>query len=119
MVRHVSLSLVVVATALTLAAAGTAATPKLSGVAGPGFTITVKSGGKLVKTLKAGTYTLVVADKSSSHNFHLFGPGVNKMTSVPFTGSQTWKVKLKPGKYTYQCDVHASIGMKGTFKVTS
>ena len=86
---------------------------------GPGFTITVKSGGKLVKTLKAGTYTLVVADKSSSHNFHLFGPGVNKMTTVPFTGTQTWTVKLKPGKYTYQCDIHASIGMKGSFKVTS
>jgi plastocyanin len=27
-------------------------------------------------------------------------------------------VKLKPGKYTYQCDPHASAGMKGTFRVT-
>ena len=101
-----------------MAAAGNAATPKLTGVAGPGFTITLKSGGKPVKTLTAGTYTVVVSDKSSEHNFHLFGPGVNKTTSVPFVGSQTWTVKLTAGKYTFQCDVHASVGMKGTFKVT-
>ena len=116
---RISLLLAAVAVAVAVAGVGNAATPKLSGVDGPGFTITLKSGGKAVKTLKAGTYTVVVADKSSSHNFHLSGPGVNKTTSVPFTGSQTWTVKLKPGKYTYQCDVHASVGMKGSFKVTS
>jgi plastocyanin len=77
------------------------------------------SGTSVVKTLKNGTYTIVVADKSSIHNFHLFGPGVNKKTTVLFTGKQTWTVTLKPGKYTYQCDVHAATGMKGTFKVTS
>jgi plastocyanin len=119
MVRRLLVLLAVVTSAVAVAGVGSTATQKLSGVAGPGFTITVKSGGKLVKTLKAGTYTLVVADKSSSHNFHLFGPGVNKKTSVPFTGTQTWTVKLKAGKYTYQCDIHASVGMKGSFKVTS
>lgn len=107
-----------IVTLLGLAAAGRAATPKLSGVTGPGFTITLKSGGKAVKTLKPGAYTIVVADKSSIHNFHLFGPGVNKTTGVPFTGTVTWKVRLKKGSYTYQCDVHASSGMKATFKVT-
>lgn len=100
------------------ATASSAATPKLSGTAGPGFTITVKRGGKLVKTLKAGTYRLVVADKSSIHNFHLFGPGVDEKTTLPFTGTRTWTVRLKPGKYTYQCDVHAAVGMKGSFRVT-
>jgi plastocyanin len=119
MVRRLLVLLAVVTSAAAVAGVGSTATQKLSGVAGPGFTITVKSGGKLVKTLKAGTYTLVVADKSSSHNFHLFGPGVNKKTPVPFTGTQTWTVKLKAGKYTYQCDIHASVGMKGSFKVTS
>lgn len=119
MMLRISLWLAVVAGAVAVAGAGNAATPKLSGVDGPGFTITLKSGGKPVKTLKAGTYTVVVSDKSSAHNFHLFGPGVNKTTSVPFTGTQTWTVKLKAGKYTYQCDVHASVGMKGSFKVTS
>ncbi|MGZ4415500.1 MAG: cupredoxin domain-containing protein [Gaiellaceae bacterium] len=119
MLRRLLLPLAVLAIGLVAAAGSNAATPRLSGVAGPGFSITVKSGGKLVKTLKAGSYTIVVADKSSIHNFHLFGPGVNKKTTVPFDGTQTWTVKLKPGKYTYQCDVHAATGMRGTFKVSS
>ena len=118
MMLRISFWLAVVVVAIAVAGAGNAATPKLSGVDGPGFTITLKSGSKPVKTLKAGTYTVVVSDKSSSHNFHLFGPGVNKTTSVPFVGTKTWTVKLKAGKYTYQCDVHASVGMKGSFTVS-
>jgi plastocyanin len=104
---------------LVAAASAGAATPKLVGVTGPGFTITIKSAGKAVKSLKAGTYVITVKDTSSIHNFHLFGPGVNKLTSVQGTGTKTWTVKLKPGKYTYQCDIHASQGMKGTFKIVS
>jgi plastocyanin len=105
--------------ALVAAASAGAATPKLVGVTGPGFTITIKSAGKAVKSLKAGTYVITVKDTSSIHNFHLTGPGVNKSTTVPFTGTKTWTVKLKPGTYTYKCDIHASSGMIGKFKVTS
>ena len=112
------LILVIAAALAVTVGSANAATPKLIGVTGPGFTITLKGGGKAVKKLKAGSYTLLVTDKSSIHNFHLFGPGVNKKTTVPFTGLQTWKLKLKPGKYTYQCDIHAASGMKGTFTVT-
>lgn len=112
------LILVIAAALAVTVGSANAATPKLTGVTGPGFTITLKGGGKAVKKLKAGSYTLLVTDKSSIHNFHLFGPGVNKKTTVPFTGRQTWKLKLKPGKYTYQCDIHAASGMKGTFTVT-
>jgi plastocyanin len=104
--------------ALALAATSNAATPKLTGEVGPSFSIEVTKGGKDVKLLKAGTYVIKVEDKASIHNFHLIGPGVNKSTSVAFTGVKTWKVKLRPGKYTYQCDPHASAGMKGTFRVT-
>jgi plastocyanin len=105
--------------ALALAAAAQASTPTLQGEVGPGFTIEVKMGGKDVKTLKAGTYKLVVQDKASIHDFHLIGPGLDKVvTSVPFTGTKTVTVTLKKGKYTYQCDPHASRGMKGSFKVT-
>ena len=43
---------------------------------------------------------------------------MSKATTVPFTGTQTWTVTLKPGTYTYQCDVHAASGMKGAFRVT-
>jgi plastocyanin len=105
--------------ALVAAASAGAATPKLVGVTGPGFTITIKSAGKAVKSLKAGTYVITVKDTSSIHNFHLTGPGVNKSTTVPFTGTKTWTVNLKPGTYTYKCDIHASSGMIGKFKVTS
>ena len=107
------------AASLAFAAAAQASTPVLKGEVGPGFTIEVKQGGKDVKFLKAGTYKLVVQDKASIHNFHLIGPGLNKVvTSVPFIGTKTVTVTLKKGKYTYQCDPHAASGMKGTFKVT-
>ena len=95
-----------------------ASTPRLTGEVGPGFTIELSKAGKDVKTLKAGMYRIKVEDKASIHNFHLIGPGVNKKTGVSFKGETTWSVKLKPGRYTYQCDPHAASGMKGTFKVT-
>ena len=97
--------------------AATAATPTLVGTVGPGFTITLTKGGKKVTTLKAGTYVLKINDKSSAHNFHLTGPGVNKTTTVSATGTSTWKLKLKKGTYKYVCDPHATF-MKGSFKVT-
>ena len=103
---------------IALPAYGSSSAVKLTGETGPGFKIDVEKGGKDLKTTKAGTYKIKVEDKSSIHNFHLFGPGVNKKTSVSFVGDKTWTIKLKPGKYTYQCDIHLSEGMKGSFKVT-
>jgi len=91
----------------------------LKGEVGPGYTVDVEKAGKDLKTIKAGTYKIKVEDKASAHNFHLFGPGLNKKTTVPFMGETTWTIKLKPGRYTYQCDVHAAVGMKGHFKVTA
>jgi plastocyanin len=111
--------LAVALTAVTVATAGTQKSSGLTGEVGPGFSIEVKLNGKDLKTIKAGTYKIKVQDKSSQHDFHLFGPGVNKSTSVGSTTETTWTVKLKPGKYTYQCDPHASLGMKGTFRVTA
>ena len=99
-------------------AGSTAATP-LAGADGPGFTITLKKGGKAVKTLPHGSYVITVKDQSNAHNFHIFGPGVDKVvTTVPFVGTKKITVTLKKGTYTYQCDPHASGGMKGSFKVT-
>ncbi len=87
-----------------------AATPKVTGTVGPGFTISMK------KPTKAGKYTLVVSDKSSIHNFHLKGKGVNVKTSVPATGSKTFKITLAKGKYTFLCDPHPT-SMKGSFTI--
>jgi plastocyanin len=104
--------------ALAVTATASAKTPRLTGEVGPSFKIEVNAGSKDVKTLKAGTYTFKIEDKATIHNFHLIGPGVNKSTTVPFMGEATWTLKLKPGKYTYQCDPHAAAGMQGTFRVT-
>ena len=86
-----------------------AATPKLIGTVGPGFTITMAK-----KPTKAGKYTLVVSDKSSSHNFHLKGPGVNVRTSVAKIGTKSFAITLAKGRYTFVCDPHSSF-MKGSF----
>jgi plastocyanin len=86
---------------------------------GPGYSIEVQKAGKDLKTIKAGTYRIKVEDKASSHNFHLIGPGLNKKTGIGFKGETTWTIKLKPGRYTYKCDPHAAMGMKGSFRVTA
>ncbi len=94
-------------------------TAALTGEVGPGFSIEVKKGSTDLKTIKAGTYRIKIEDKGRIHNFHLFGPGLNKKTGVPFTGDATWTIKLKPGRYTYQCDPHHLTGMRGHFRVTA
>jgi plastocyanin len=122
MLRRLLLPLAVLAVSLTAVGAGSARTQGTSGLAaevGPGYSIEIKNAGKDLKTIKAGTYRIKVQDKASVHDFHLIGPGVNKSTTVAFVGTQTWTVKLKPGKYTYQCDPHAAMGMKGSFRVTA
>ena len=89
-----------------------AATPKFNGTVGPGFTISMAK-----KPTKAGKATIVVSDKSSIHNFHLKGPGVNVKTTVPFTGTKTFKnLALKKGKYSFLCDPHPTT-MKGSFTI--
>ena len=105
--------------AMTTTEGGTSTSAELEGETGPGFEIEVKQHGEDAESVKAGTYTLKVEDKADIHNFHLIGPGVDQeVTSVPFEGEKTVTVTLEPGTYTYQCDPHASQGMKGTFEVT-
>jgi plastocyanin len=121
MLRRLLLPLVlggVLLAAAAVANAGTAKSAGLVGEVGPGYSIEVKLNGKDLKTIKAGTYKIKVEDKGSIHDFHLLGKGVNKSTGIGFTGDKTWTITLKRGTYTYQCDPHASRGMKGTFKVT-
>ena len=107
-------TLAAIAAALGVSGLAPAATRNntLIGTDGPGFTITMSK-----KTVKAGTYTIVVHDKSNIHNFRLTGPGVNKLTSVPWVGTKIWTVKLKKGIYRFVCDPHATV-MKGVLRVT-
>jgi plastocyanin len=122
MLRRLLFPLALAGAALAAAAAGNAGTAKTTGLVGevgPGYTIEVKLNGKDLKTIKAGTYRIKVEDKAAIHDFHLIGKGLDKKTGVSFVGDQTWRVTFKPGKVTYQCDPHASMGMKGSFKVTT
>jgi plastocyanin len=115
------LTTLVAATALAMVAAGSAsaAIPTLTGTVGPGFTITLTQAGKKVTKLKAGTYRIVVNDKSSIHSYGLDGPhGFAKdFTSVAFKGTKSFTVALKPGKYKYYCTPHES-SMFGNFTVS-
>ena len=69
----------------------------LAGSIGPGAKI------RLAPTsgLSAGKFRIKVSDRSASDGFRLAGPGVTRSTSAKFTGSITWVVTLKEGKYTF------------------
>jgi len=72
--------------------------------------------GAPVQHLDPRTYTLLVHDHSTIHNFHLSGPGVDVSTPIEQTGDFTFTVTLSDGTYTYVCDAHAA-EMKGAFTV--
>ena len=112
-----AVGLVALVVAVAPSFGASSATTKLQATVGPGFTITLKKGGKKVTTLKKGKYTIVVADKSDIHNFRVKGPGVNKMTGVAFVGTKSFTVTLKAGRYTFICDPHPT-SMKGSFRVS-
>lgn len=119
MKRFLVLGSVVLATVLLGASGGTAApaTGELQARVGPGFTISfTDDNGMRITKLDPGTYEIEVEDESSQHNFHLIGPGVDRATSVPGEGKETWTVTFKAGAYRYLCDPHPT-SMKGSFTV--
>ena len=85
---------------------------------GDSYTITLKDAtGARVTHLDTGTYTLVVHDHSTLHDFHLSGPGgVDVSTTPDFVGDQTFTIVLGDGQYFFQCDPHSG-QMHGTFAV--
>jgi hypothetical protein len=116
---YAALAAAVTALALT-GGASSMTLPKLYGTVGPGFTISLKQGVRRtpIRTLKAGTYTFVVADKASIHNFQIEGPGVDRaITTVGFTGTKTVSIRLRKGRYKFYCKPHES-SMFGFVRVT-
>jgi plastocyanin len=110
----------VVAAALAVTGSGLATSAKtVTGTVGPGFTIGLTMQGKRVTKLKAGrAYRFVIRDRANIHDFHLSGPGLNRvLTSVPFTGTKSFVLRLKKGSYRFRCDPHAGI-MHGRFQVS-
>ena len=100
------------------ASAKRSATPVLTGTVGPGYTINLKLNSKVVKTLKAGTYKVVIHDKATIHGWSLDGPhGFAKdISPVPFVGTKTITLKLKAGGYKFYCPPHEPT-MFGRFRV--
>ncbi len=120
---RVGLIVVAVLSACALAAGSAGAArsdnPVLTGDVGQNdaFTITLTdASGAAVKHLDPGTYTLVLHDHSTFHNFDLSGPGVAVTTDVAAVEDKTFTITLTDGTYFFQCDPHSS-QMKGTFTV--
>lgn len=104
--------------ALAIPAGSQAATPKLVGTVGPGFTISLKTAaGKTVTALPRGTYAITVRDRSRIHDFRLRGPRVDKtLSAVDAVGTKTVTVRFAAGRYQFVCQPHAS-AMSGAFRV--
>jgi len=118
-VRYLLLSSVAAA-ALAATGSGTAASVKtLNGTVGPGFTISLTMDGKNVTKLDAEVpYRLVISDRADLHDFHLSGPGFDRvLTSVEFVGTKSFVLRLKKGSYSFVCDPHSSV-MHGRFRVS-
>lgn len=92
--------------------------PVLTGDVGAndGYVIGLTANGAKVTHLDPGSYTLVLRDHSTFHDFHLSGPGVDVTTSVDAVEDKTFTVTLTDGTYFFQCDPHAG-RMRGSFTV--
>jgi hypothetical protein len=124
--RYLALLTAALVAALVYAAtafSSSSSTPTLKGVVGPGYTISLKKGGKKIKTLKAGKYKIVVNDKASIHNFTLEREKPTKphfekhITATAFVGTKTIVWTLKPGNWRAYCSIHEAM-MHQDFKVT-
>jgi hypothetical protein len=97
-----------------IATASTRSTHTLYGTVGKNNAFVIKllnASGTKVKTLKAGTYKVVIHDDSALHNYELDGPHGKSwtFTSVPFMGQKTFTLKLVAGKYKAYCSAHESV----------
>jgi plastocyanin len=113
MIRLTTLAAVAVAAFVLAGSAGAAMHPKLVGVVGKNnaYKITLKFNNKLVKTMKAGTYTVVIHDDSRIHNYELDGPHGKswKFTTPKFVGTKTFTIKFVAGKYKAYCAPHEPV----------
>jgi len=67
------------------------------------------SNGRRVTFLAPNHYRFVVTDLTSTQNFHLVGPSINRRTKVPAKATTSWTIYLRPGTYTYRSDRRATL----------
>jgi plastocyanin len=104
--------------ALLLPTGAAGETQQLVGAVGKGDAnvITLQNAaGERVSRLDPGTYSLLVHDFSTFHNFHLVGSGVDVDSGVGFVGDKTFTITVTDGTYSYVCDEHSD--MTGRFTV--
>jgi hypothetical protein len=119
--RLLLLILAVPLLAVPAAATGSDDLPVLVATVGPGFTIDLAdSTGKHLDVVTAGSYTLLVHDRSDQHDFHVAnkpdGRRLDLTSGVPFVGDATYTITLEPGLYGYACTPHWQV-MNGGFAV--
>jgi hypothetical protein len=91
--------------------------PKLLATVGPKATISLRSAtGAVIRSVKAGTYSIVVRDRTKVHNFHLVGKGVNRKSGPASVATTTWVVKLQAGVLRFYSD-KAPKTVKGSITV--
>lgn len=94
-----------------------AALSRLLATVGPKSTISLRSAtGAVLRSVKPGTYSIVVRDRTKAHNFHLVGKGVNRKSGIAAVGTTTWKVKLSAGTLRFFSD-RAPKTVKGSILV--
>lgn len=94
-----------------------AAVPRLLATVGPKSTISLRSAnGAVLRTIKAGTYSIVVRDRSRTHNFHLVGKGVNRKTGLAAVGTTTWRLTLSEGSLRFFSD-RSPARVRGSIRV--
>ena len=100
---------------LPVSASSTPGLPELTAkVTARSVSLTTSDGERVVR-LEPNTYRFVVKDLTSTQNFHLVGPSVNRRTKVPAKVTATWTIYLGPGTYTYRSDKRP--GASATFTV--
>lgn len=66
--------------------------------------ISLRAAGKAVKALAPGRYVLEARDRSPRQNVHVLGAGVDRKTTLAFTGVRRWTVTLKAGVLVFRSD---------------
>src|SRR5262245_3453254 len=115
MLRPLLAAAFVGALTLPVSASSTPGLPELTAkVTARSISLTTSDGERVVR-LQPNTYRFVVKDLTSTQNFHLVGPAVNRRTKVPAKVTATWTIYLGPGTYTYRSDKRP--GVSATFTV--
>jgi hypothetical protein len=98
-----------------------ASTTLLAKVGAQGAVTLTTSAGRRVKTLREGTYVVIVRDRSRTRGFHLVGTGptqVRRSSGANFVGTVRWRLHLVSGLYRYGSSAQPRL-MRRSFRVLS